>query len=884
MKTKFSFVMLVLALLLGQAAQAASTIDRSFPANNSALISSEQRAQWARAADDIEDLQSTTLKAANNLSDVANAATARTNLGIAALGVKSVADLTTDVTGILPKANGGNGTATPALTPGSNIIITGTWPNYTISATGGGGGSTSPGGADGYIQYNNGGAFGGLALLPVDKGGTGTATPGLMPGTNVSITGSWPNQTINAVGGGTPGGLNNTVQINSSGSFAGVPYWQFAANMVSQPKLPKWEAKKQAFGGLNNGRVRMLVMGDSTAVSGVNPDIGWPYQLANAFQNTGIKATHGATFGGLFDVDTQRVTIGSSWARDTTISTVGGDTYKATTNTNALSFLSSWPISVCRIWYIQQPTGGSFTVDVGGVTPATVSTTGTLALMSYDWTSGGTTFNKSACNVKWASGGQVNISGFETWDGGGVTIINTALGGSAIAGWSSQTTAISWLNGVLAINPDIVIMGPGVNSMPGTSLSAYQTQIETVVNALKAANIEVIMLSPFPQNPADGTHNVSIATQDGYVNVNRTVASTLNLPYIGFYEYFGSYAFSAGADYDRYMTSPGENWVHPNYKGTAAATDLIFSYLMGFRPGNVSDQSVYYHTINALNGYSIRGGINLSRGGVNSVIVGVTGATTNMTGIQNTVVGDGALPIVGAGFGHVAIGYQALLALPNAGTQYNVAVGHQAGANLTSSFNTFVGKDAGKKFSSGANNIALGKGAASVTCQTGSNNILIGVGVDCPAAGTANYLNVGATLTGSTLTTDPYVLAPGIAGQCGVLRGANFNVTTDQAITINLPNAASKWVIERIFVTNPSISLTTAAGGVYSAVSKGGVALVASSQTYTDAVASDDVQVATLTAAGQKKSFSSGTVYLSLTTAQGAAATADVYVICRPFK
>ena len=48
--------------------------------------------------------------------------------------------LTTGVTGILPVANGGTGTATPGLVQGTNVTITGTWPNQTINATGGGGG------------------------------------------------------------------------------------------------------------------------------------------------------------------------------------------------------------------------------------------------------------------------------------------------------------------------------------------------------------------------------------------------------------------------------------------------------------------------------------------------------------------------------------------------------------------------------------------------------------------------------------------------------------------------------------------------------------------------------------------------------------------------
>ena len=58
--------------------------------------------------------------------------------------------LTTDVTGVLPVANGGTngllpganggtGTATPSLVQGSNVTMTGSWPNQTIASTASGG-------------------------------------------------------------------------------------------------------------------------------------------------------------------------------------------------------------------------------------------------------------------------------------------------------------------------------------------------------------------------------------------------------------------------------------------------------------------------------------------------------------------------------------------------------------------------------------------------------------------------------------------------------------------------------------------------------------------------------------------------------------------------
>ena len=67
--------------------------------------------------------------------------------------------LTTDVSGFLPIANGGTGTSSTTFT------------NLTTNVTG---------------------------LLPIANGGTATATPSLIAGANVTITGTWPNQTVAA--------------------------------------------------------------------------------------------------------------------------------------------------------------------------------------------------------------------------------------------------------------------------------------------------------------------------------------------------------------------------------------------------------------------------------------------------------------------------------------------------------------------------------------------------------------------------------------------------------------------------------------------------------------------------------------------------------------
>ncbi len=128
--------------------------------------------------------------------------------------------------------------------------------------------------------------------------------------------------------------------------------------------------------------------------------------------------------------------------------------------------------------------------------------------------------------------------------------------------------------------------------------------------------------------------------------------------------------------------------------------------------------------------------------------------------------------------------------------------------------------------------------------------------------------------------------------QCGWLYGANMNTTADQAIPMSVPSAT--YMIDSIAVSNPSVSLTTAAGGLYTAASKGGVAVVANTQAYSTlttnaANTTGNSFLLTLATAGSTTDFQGptqasavNTLYLSLTTAQGAAATADVRVYCRP--
>lgn len=118
------------------------------------------------------------------------------------------------------------------------------------------------------------------------------------------------------------------------------------------------------------------------------------------------------------------------------------------------------------------------------------------------------------------------------------------------------------------------------------------------------------------------------------------------------------------------------------------------------------------------------------------------------------------------------------------------------------------------------------------------------------------------------------------------LRGANFNTTNDQPIPI--PQRVTAFQLTGIVVTNASISLTTAVGGFYPQANKGGTPIVAASQVYSALTTANGLLSLTLASFGQNTRFSSANlgsigglldVWFSLTTAQGALASADIYLV-----
>lgn len=108
------------------------------------------------------------------------------------------------------------------------------------------------------------------------------------------------------------------------------------------------------------------------------------------------------------------------------------------------------------------------------------------------------------------------------------------------------------------------------------------------------------------------------------------------------------------------------------------------------------------------------------------------------------------------------------------------------------------------------------------------------------------------------------------------IRASNMNSTADQPCTI--PAAVTAWAPLSIMATNCTGTLTFAVGGFYPAASKGGTALVSAAQAYSALTTPTQVLITTMAAGIATTRYTVNTVYFSLTTAAGSAATCDIYV------
>lgn len=189
-------------------------------------------------------------------------------------------NLASNVTGTLPVANGGTGTTTSTGTGNTVLSASPTLTGTPLAPTAATNTNTTQLATTAFVQNQisaisagvlsfSGGSTGLTpatatsgavtlgGILDVDNGGTGTATPGLVQGTNVTITGTWPNQTINSTNpGGSVTAVTASLPLSSSGGTA--PNLTFLAPGSSGNVLTSdgtnWSSSPPAAVGITAGK------------------------------------------------------------------------------------------------------------------------------------------------------------------------------------------------------------------------------------------------------------------------------------------------------------------------------------------------------------------------------------------------------------------------------------------------------------------------------------------------------------------------------------------------------------------------------------------------------------------------------------------------------
>lgn len=258
-------------------------------------------------------------------------------------------NLATEVSGVLAVANGGSGTATPSLVAGSNVTITGTWPNQTIAATSGG----TPGGSTTQLQYNNAGAFDGTSgitttgtELTIASGTKTTSAP------VVDATQTWNNAgtTFTALK------LNVTDTASNAASLIA----DFQVGGVSQFKVAK------------NGGIT-IAAGDITATAG---------NVVSSAANIGLNSTGGAFY---WRSSQTWLYSDSNNALDQRNSTNAQALRVYNTYTDASNYERAkiaWATNVLQIGTEKLGTGTARALELqtDGTTRLTITTSGTVSL------------------------------------------------------------------------------------------------------------------------------------------------------------------------------------------------------------------------------------------------------------------------------------------------------------------------------------------------------------------------------------------------------------------------------------------------------------------------------------------------------------------------
>ena len=317
-------------------------------------------------------------------------------------------------------------------------------------------------------------------------------------------------------------------------------------------------------------------------------------------------------------------------------------------------------------------------------------------------------------------------------NGSGVTMYNTAIGGSAGAnlttgnsnvfiGQSSGTSTVTGSNNVLiGRNAEMASSGNNDSIVIGKDAVGHGSNIAVI------GNTSISSIEPGQANGITTLGSSSFPFGNAHIK--------------GIYHDTSGDAGTAGQVLS--STATGTNWVAQTAATTLnGLTDVLVqgdSYYIGTVPAGLSGAPNSNTTIGVA-------GEALTTGDRNILVGNDTGKSLT-TGTSNVAIGAGALAVQVGGNANVALGTSALL--NQISGDNNTALGSNAGdAVTTGGSNTLVGSDTSDNLTTGIRNTFIGAQTGD-TVVSGDSNIHLGYAINASGTAATNEIVIGSSVTG----------------------------------------------------------------------------------------------------------------------------------------